>query len=274
MYPAITDFRGSELLRAIDRHMSGAFSAALCFVPDAEWHEDGDYSALVTGLPHPFGNLIWNAHLGGESIEQQIHAVLAPIKKHNVPAAWIAGPASQPANLGERLAEQGFFLESNMPGMAMDLAALQPTPLPPGTTIAEVTEAEAMREWIQTLSVGYEIPDVVAECFAHWPAHLGYSAQSPMRAFLVRQDEKPAGCSILYLNDGLAGIYCVATRPEARRQGIGRLATGWPLLLAREMGYRTGVLQASAMGYPVYCKMGFEEFGKIQMYIRMPHTGA
>ena len=49
----------------------------------------------------------------------------------------------------------------------------------------------------------------------------------------------------------VAGIYAVATIPEAQNvNGIGRIMTVMPLLDARQMGYRVGVLEASSIGYP------------------------
>jgi hypothetical protein len=43
--------------------------------------------------------------------------------------------------------------------------------------------------------------------------------------------------------------------------------TGSPLLRARELGYQIGVLQASQMGYNVYRRLGFQDFGKLSLYL-------
>jgi predicted acetyltransferase len=75
--------------------------------------------------------------------------------------------------------------------------------------------------------------------------------------------------SLLFLAEGVAGIYFVATIPEARRRGIGFAITIKALKEAREMGYWVSILQASKMGEPVYRKIGFQEYCKISSYIWM-----
>jgi ribosomal protein S18 acetylase RimI-like enzyme len=62
---------------------------------------------------------------------------------------------------------------------------------------------------------------------------------------------------MLFNGAGVASVYAVATLPAARGQGIGGAITLMPLLEAREMGYRYGVLFSSEMGVSVYERIGF-----------------
>ena len=74
----------------------------------------------------------------------------------------------------------------------------------------------------------------------------------------------------MYLQNGVAGIYAVSTAPDHRRKGLGAHATAEPLRIAAKLGYCVGILQASGPGQPVYRRLGFNEFGPIPLFVRMP----
>jgi predicted acetyltransferase len=58
----------------------------------------------------------------------------------------------------------------------------------------------------------------------------------------------------------------VGTVPEARRQGFGAAVTLAALRDARALGYRVGILHSSAMGFPVYQRLGFRELCRMSKF--------
>ena len=99
---------------------------------------------------------------------------------------------------------------------------------------------------------------------------LSDAPDAAVQFFAVKQSGKIVGVSALVLGDGLAGVYCVATLKEHRRQGIGAVLAARPLLAAGEVGYEKAVLQASADGYNVYKRLGFVDSGEVQLYMKLP----
>src|SRR5262249_58376161 len=85
-------------------------------------------------------------------------------------------------------------------------------------------------------------------------------ADEPLQFCLATLDgEHVATAQILYAA-GVAGVYCVATIPAARRQGIGAAITLAGLRAARARGYRAAVLGATTLGFPVYARLGFRTY--------------
>lgn len=80
-----------------------------------------------------------------------------------------------------------------------------------------------------------------------------------------------AATSMLFLADGLAGIYCVSTVPAERGKGLGAHVTAEALRVAQRLGYGVGVLQSSPAGHSVYLGLGFADVGSVPMFVRLPH---
>jgi predicted acetyltransferase len=71
---------------------------------------------------------------------------------------------------------------------------------------------------------------------------------------------------MLYLSSGVAGLHAVSTLKEYRGRRFGLAISIIALLDAYKMGYKVGVLQASALGERVYRKMGFQKYCDINTY--------
>ena len=150
--------------------------------------------------------------------------------------------------------------------MAADLLGVpQDLPSPAGLTIERVEDERRLLEWIHIASVGFGIPIDGERRFFELLVALGF--ERPVRSYLGVVNGMPVATSQLFLAAGVAGIYNVTCLPQARRQGIGAALTMAPLLEARRLGYRISILQASSLGYPVYRRLGFQDFGKLNFYL-------
>jgi len=150
--------------------------------------------------------------------------------------------------------------------MAVDISLL-PDGLPThlNLRIVPVEDERMVRQWIHVASMGFGIGEKFEEVWYDFFVDAIFDAR--FQTYLALLDGKPVGTSQLFLSEGVAGIYNVTCIPEARGQGIGSAVTLAPLLNAREMGYRIGVLQASQTGYNVYRRLGFQDFGKLSVHL-------
>jgi GNAT superfamily N-acetyltransferase len=267
MHPTLKDFTPTELGAAIDQHLTESLAVMGRDIPNADFAYGPDGLRALSGLPSPFINYMGGTRFPSEEADRKVEETLARVQKLGVPAFWFVGPTSKPKDLGARLVARGLALAGEIPGMALDLDVLTMPALPPRVEIQEVRDASELETWVATLSEGYEMPIEITRALSHGFLTLGFGAASPMRAFLALQNSRPVACSSVHLAHGFAGIYCVATVPDARRQGIGAAVTAAPLHIARDLGYRVGILHASQLGRPVYQRLGFQEFCKIGLYL-------
>jgi ribosomal protein S18 acetylase RimI-like enzyme len=154
-----------------------------------------------------------------------------------------------------------------LPGMALDLKALnEDIPFPSELAIERVSNAEVLSEFVDVMRVGFEMPEfTVAALFEAFRA-VGLTDESPWRNYVGRLDGEVVTTASLAIVAGVAGIYNVATLPQARRRGFGYAMTLAALREARELGYQIGILQSSAVGLGVYRRLGFEQYSSYSIY--------
>ncbi len=269
MNDILRDLTAINLIAAIENNYF-ATELALDKWPKEEVHNEATMLWTISDIPFPLFNSILRAQLSPEDVNAAIQSVVARGRSRGVPLLWLTGPQSSPADLEKHLERNGFVCDGHIPGMAVELAKLkQEPPAPAGLRVQQVKESSTLKLWSQVCCVGFGFPDFVAEAF-----YEGYSHYIPemVQFYLGWLDDRPVATSLQFLACGVAGIYCVATIPEARRRGIGAVMTALPLREARAMGYQAGILQASTMGVSVYRSLGFEEYCTIGQYWWSPNN--
>ena len=271
MKDVLVDFSTPRLVEAIKANLVEFFKY-IGHSPKAERYSSPELDWVLTGISHPFLNNVLRTQLDPLNVDNRIEETLNHFRSKNSPQLfWWVEPGQQPVDLGVRLIAHGLIYSEGGPGMAVDLLTLnEQSASPSGLTIEIVSDDDALAQWIQPLFFGFggrngfggrDERNALFELFA------GLGFDLPLRSYLGRLDGKPMAVSLLFLGAGVAGIYCVATVPEARRKGLGRALTLAPLLEACAMGYRIGILQASSMGESVYRGLGFQKHGRLSNYM-------
>ncbi len=216
-------------------------------------------------------NSIMHTRLNEEDVEATIQYLMQDARQRKAPILWWVSPSTQPADIGTRLLAHGFKLDDDGPGMAVNLLQLnEQRPQLAGLSIRIASGDEQLWQWCRAMADGFEIPPQLDFIIPAWHDFLAKTELETVVPFLAWLDGKPVATSLLFLAAGAAGIYAVSTLPEARRKGIGGWVTLRALQHGRERGYTVGTLQASAMGEPVYRKLGFEAYCHITSYVFRP----
>jgi GNAT superfamily N-acetyltransferase len=234
--------------------------------PTAELYESTHLRWWVTNVPHPLLSGVLSSGLSKSDLDDSIREILSEFEKRNVSRfAWWEYPSTQSKDLMAHLIENNFAYEEGLPGMAVDLMSLpKEVAVPNGLMIQPVEDKERLEDWASASLTAYEFPEAWKNDWFDLYDGLGFDL--PMRNYVGYLKEAPVATAELYLAGGVAGVYVVGTVPRARRMGIGTALTLAPLLEARSLGYRIGVLGATPMGEGVYRKLGFEEFCKLSYY--------
>lgn len=261
----LTDLSPESLSGAIEAN-AVEFLLALGRAGGAEERDEPGLHWVIGGSPIAYHNCVVRAQLESERVDTAIEESVGRFRARGVPGSWHVGPGMRPLDIGERLLAHSFSLGNEL-GMAVDLNVLpERAPAPDALRIERVRDDHSLDAWARTLSLGFGEGEREAFWVRDMYRRLGYGDVGPWRHYLGVVDGEGVATATLFLAAGVAGIYFVSTAPPARRQGIGAAITLAPLIEARRLGYRVGVLGASSMGHSVYRGLGFRDYCTIGVY--------
>ncbi|HEY6285337.1 MAG TPA: GNAT family N-acetyltransferase [Ktedonobacteraceae bacterium] len=266
MLTVLEDFSALSLINAMELNVHDAwirFAHGL----GATIHDERDLLWFVSGLPFHLANGIVKARFPVDRLTDNLDERLRQLSAEHVPMAWLIGPSTHPVDLGSHLEAYGWILGDETPGMAVDLKTLDKSLSTPASLTIELVQDEAtFRTWLRIMTVGSEIPEEGLKFLLELVSRRGFNVDPMVHYYLGFLNGSPVATSLLYLSEGVAGIYNVTTLPEVRHQGIGSALTVAPLVQAHEWGYRIGTLQSTPMGLNLYHRLGFREYCTFKAY--------
>lgn len=249
-----------------------AYGAFLAGLSGGRFHDEPGLAWFETGAPLDLLNGVVRSDLRLGDAPEAIGRVLAHFAARRLPFQWRLGPTSAPADLGALLLARGVAHVEDEPGMAVHLHALrEQLPLAAALAVVPVATDKQLETWMRTWGCG--APEEVIALRLGAYQQLGLNEHSQLRLFLGVLDGHPVATAALFLSGGVASVEDVVTIPEVRRQGIGAAITLAAARAAREAGYRVAVLHASPMGFGIYRRLGFCEYGTWSTYEWQPAPG-
>ena len=204
-------------------------------------------------LPSRPGNL-FQQQVMYESLEALVDA-LAPLAvwyRSQGVGAWRVPVLPGDSATAEVLERFGHRAGDAVPAMGRLLEDTEPPPpeytLAPPQGLEEVVELNALAYGRE--DVGYITPwRLLPETAMHLYPLVAWEAGRAL------------ACGVAVEEAGTAGIYLVATHPEARRRGLASAVMRGLHVGARARGCTVAVLQSTVLGYSVYRSLGYRDVG-------------
>jgi ribosomal protein S18 acetylase RimI-like enzyme len=193
----------------------------------------------------------------GTSLIDSLEEIAAAYEEAGVHAWTVWAPESD-TEVAAALEAAGHANDAQPRAMAMATADLRkPEPDPSVELRDELDVAEVGR--LNEIAYGWAPGtfDVFAD--ARVPNTYGH---------LARLEGETVGCVMAWDEGDDAQIVWVATLPEARGRGIATALMARAIEAAAQRGRLTTTLVATALGAPVYTKVGYRDYGALQMWER------
>jgi GNAT superfamily N-acetyltransferase len=220
------------------------------------WAEDDVLAAIVPMAPERsvFNSVFYE---DGERLLVSLDPIADAYDEAGV-NAWTVWVPEADDRAAAGLGEAGHVLDAEPRAMGMEISALQ-APEPDETI--EFRDELDMPEVARLNEIAYGWPpgDFAAVAQAEVPNTYAHFASL---------DGDTLGTVVTWDHGGDSEILWVATLPEARGRGISKQLMARAITAAGERGRLTTTLIATKLGRPVYERIGYRDFGAIQMWER------
>lgn len=220
------------------------------------WERDGVRAAIFPAAPERsvFNSVFYE---DGEPLLGALDELAAAYDGAGV-RAWTVWVPEADTAVAEGLAAAGHALDANPRDMGMELDELRSPEPDPELAVREEMDMEILAR-INEVAYGW----------ARGEFDLLAGAELPdFRVYLADLEGEAVATAATWDHGTDCVIEWVATLPEARGRGISGRLMAHALADAPRRGLATTTLQATKLGYPVYRRLGYRDYGTVQMWER------
>jgi GNAT superfamily N-acetyltransferase len=224
--------------------------------PAHTFRRPGVVGALCPRIPH---RSVFNSvtYRDGEALRDALPDLASAYDEAGV-VAWTVWAPAEDTETTDALSAAGHVLDATPQAMAGPLAEI------------DLADGAAGLDWERADGVG-EMCVILEEAFG-WEREPTEEVMTGLEqighVYVARVDGEPAACVAAFDAGGDCGIYNVGTRAAARGRGLATGLMRQAALDARERGCDSTSLQATAMGRPIYRRLGYRDLGVIEMWER------
>ena len=225
-----------------------------------------------TPLAHTPYNSVMRFQVG-DFVDETIDAVLDSYQQTRVPVMWVVHPTAQPADLTERLVARGLVEAEIVPGMVARLDEIPRSTLPPSTSSPRRSPPTNVTLSSSSPRGAIRYPPTPRRHCDPSSKLLSFGEPgASTQGWLARLDGAVVSKVVLHVDADVAGIYGVATKPEAAGSRPPRTLTLQALHAARSAGIDIGVLHSTPMARSLYEGIGFHTVAADLVLYSTPDT--
>jgi ribosomal protein S18 acetylase RimI-like enzyme len=236
--------------------------------PGCALHQESGLTWFETPIPVPPYNMVVRLACEAEDAAAAIDALDRHFRARRVRYLWALHPSARPASAGALLEARGFAEVEDLAGMAADLRELPPVSDPPaGVEIHTVTPERDAGAFLEFVASRWQVPEGARGHLQSIADNFRIGAPgSPNRAWIATRDGVTLAKVFTHDAPGHVGVYGMATKPESRGLGLGRLVCVTALDDARRRGHTLAVLHSTPMAVRLYEGVGFRHCGTFRIY--------
>jgi len=225
--------------------------------PDSRVLELGGVTATITPAARDRSVLNGVLYADAAELQERLPELAAAYGDAGV-RAWTVWVPDADADAAELLVGAGHELDASPRAMVIELEDLGEAPGP---------EPEWDGAWDMP-GIGLVNDRAYGDPEGLWANALGHLPEGSGHVYIHRREGEPVSFVLVHDHDEDCVFWFAATVAEARGRGLVAGLLHRALLDARERGMRTSTTQATAMGRPVYARVGYRDLGPIHMYER------
>ena len=214
-------------------------------------------------VPRPPYNGVWRFFDEGDRpLRHQAEELLAPMTERGVSPVWLVHPTTPP-RIRDVLLELGMVRAEEAYGMYADLTEIDaPQATPDGIEVVELSSDDS-QPWLELVSWRYGLAEESSDylCGVYLE-----TLEHGTRCWVALVDGRPASKAVLHVENGVAGIYGVATTEAGRGRGLATLLSATALDAARVAGIRRTILHSTPMARSLYQRLGYREVATFEMW--------
>lgn len=243
--------------RVLDRLLSslGAFARGFALAsPGGDLFEDGRLTAAIVPAMPDRSMVNCVVYDDAASLQSKLAAVATRYDEAGVDAWTVWAPESDAAAI-RALESAGNVFDAAPMAMARELDGIE---APAGGELDLVPDP-APGDVADVIAPAYHW-DSIRRALVRW-----YDGYHP---YLALADGRPAATLAVHDHEGDAHVTLVGTLEAARGRGLATALMRRALADARARGCTTTTLVATRMGHPVYARLGYRDYGGVQMWER------